>query len=174
MIAPELTSTPFRDCPHAPGAFAIAAELVTARGLVTTERGRALVEKARGLAADPRIDVLSITDNPDGHAMLAPDTLGTDLLSRGQKVVIHLACKDWDRSALESRGWAARTDGLLPRLRHHQPHAARARGRPPRHAQLSRHRQGQCAGAHQRLGQRCWAATTRRSRATSVDKSRDR
>ena len=31
---------------------------------------------ARALAEDPRIDVLSITDNPGGHAMLAPDTLG--------------------------------------------------------------------------------------------------
>ena len=60
---------------------------------------------ARDLAADPRIDVLSITDNPGGHAMLSPDALGTDLISRGQEVIIHLACKDWNRNALESRGW---------------------------------------------------------------------
>jgi methylenetetrahydrofolate reductase (NADPH) len=107
-----LTSTPFRDCLQAPGAFAIAVELVTARGLVTTERSRALVEKARALAEDPRIDVLSITDNPGGHAMLAPDTLGTDLLSRGQEVIIHLACKDWNRNALESRGWKLASEGF--------------------------------------------------------------
>ena len=44
-----MTSTPFRDCLQAPGAFAIAVELVTARGVVTTERSRALVEKARAL-----------------------------------------------------------------------------------------------------------------------------
>jgi methylenetetrahydrofolate reductase (NADPH) len=107
-----LTSTPFRDCLQAPGAFAIAVELVTARGLVTTERSRALVEKARALADDPRIDVLSITDNPGGNAMLAPDTLGTDLVSRGQEVVIHLACKDWNRNALESRGWKLASEGF--------------------------------------------------------------
>jgi methylenetetrahydrofolate reductase (NADPH) len=107
-----LTSTPFRDCLRAPGAFAIAVELVTARGVVTTERSRALVEKARALADDPRIDVLSITDNPGGHAMLAPDTLGTDLLSRGQEVIIHLACKDWNRNALESRGWKLASEGF--------------------------------------------------------------
>jgi methylenetetrahydrofolate reductase (NADPH) len=107
-----LTSTPFRDCLQAPGAFAIAVELVTARGVVTTERSRALVEKARALADDPRIDVLSITDNPGGHAMLAPDTLGTDLLSRGQEVIIHLACKDWNRNALESRGWKLASEGF--------------------------------------------------------------
>ena len=107
-----MTSTPFRDSLQAPGAFAIAVELVTARGMVTTERSRALVEKARALADDPRIDVLSITDNPGGNAMLAPDTLGTDLVSRGQEVIIHLACKDWNRNALESRGWKLASEGF--------------------------------------------------------------
>ena len=107
-----MTSTPFRKCLEMPGGFTIAVELVTARGLVTAERSRALVEKARTLAADPRIDVLSITDNPGGHAMLAPDTLGTDLLSRGQEVIIHLACKDWNRNALESRGWKLASEGF--------------------------------------------------------------
>ena len=107
-----MTSTPFRDCLQAPGAFAIAVELVTARGMVTTERSRALVDKARALADDPRIDVLSITDNPGGNAMLAPDTLGTDLVSRGQQVIIHLACKDWNRNALESRGWKLASEGF--------------------------------------------------------------
>jgi methylenetetrahydrofolate reductase (NADPH) len=107
-----LTSTPFRDSVQAPGAFAIAVELVTARGMVTTDRSRALVDKARALADDPRIDVLSITDNPGGNAMLAPDTLGTDLVSRGQEVIIHLACKDWNRNALESRGWKLASEGF--------------------------------------------------------------
>jgi methylenetetrahydrofolate reductase (NADPH) len=64
-----------------------------------------VLELARELAADPRVDVLSITDNPGGHAMFSPDALGTDLISRGQEVIIHLACKDWNRNALESRGW---------------------------------------------------------------------
>jgi len=36
---------------------------------------------ARDLAADPRIDVLSITDNPGGHAMLSPDAPGTDVVN---------------------------------------------------------------------------------------------
>jgi methylenetetrahydrofolate reductase (NADPH) len=107
-----LTAAPFRECLQVPGSFSIAVELVTARGVVTTERSRALVDKARALADDPRIDVLSITDNPGGHAMLAPDTLGTDLLSRGQEVIIHLACKDWNRNALESRGWKLASEGF--------------------------------------------------------------
>jgi methylenetetrahydrofolate reductase (NADPH) len=94
-----------------PGSFVVAAELVTSRGLLTAG-GNGVLELARELAADPRIDVLSITDNPGGHAMLAPDTLGTDLVSRGQEVIIHLSCKDWNRNALESRGWQLGSEGF--------------------------------------------------------------
>jgi methylenetetrahydrofolate reductase (NADH) len=95
-----------------PGSFVVAAELVTSRGLITAATGRGVLETARELADDPRIDVLSITDNPGGHAMLAPDTLGTDLVGRGQEVIIHLSCKDWNRNALESRGWKLSSEGF--------------------------------------------------------------
>jgi len=95
-----------------PGGFVAVAELVTSRGLLSAESGRALQARARELAANPRIDVLSITDNPGGNAMLAPDTLGNDLLSLGQEVIIHLACKDWNRNALESRGWKLGSEGF--------------------------------------------------------------
>ena len=103
---------PLRDQLARPGAFVVAAELVTSRGLITADTSRRALETARELAADPRVDVLSITDNPGGHAMLSPDTLGTDLVSRGQEVVIHLSCKDWNRNALESRGWKLGSEGF--------------------------------------------------------------
>ena len=103
---------PLREQLARPGAFVVAAELVTSRGLITADSSRKVLEMARALAADARIDVLSITDNPGGHAMLAPDTLGTDLISRGQEVIIHLSCKDWNRNALESRGWKLGSEGF--------------------------------------------------------------
>jgi methylenetetrahydrofolate reductase (NADH) len=102
----------FREKIAAPDTFVVAAEVVTSRGVITTGSGRSVLRLARELAEDPRIDVLSITDNPGGHAMLAPDTLGTDLVSRGQEVIIHLACKDWNRNALESRGWKLASEGF--------------------------------------------------------------
>ncbi len=106
--------------PHVPlreqlgrsGAFVVVAELVTSRGLITADSSRLVLETARELADDPRVDVLSITDNPGGHAMLSPDMLGTDLISRGQEVIIHLSCKDWNRNALESRGWKLGSEGF--------------------------------------------------------------
>ena len=102
----------FRERLARPGAFVVAAEVVTSRGLITAESSRRVMAMARELAADPRIDVLSITDNPGGNAMLSPDTLGTDLVSRGQEVIIHLSCKDWNRNALESRGWKLGSEGF--------------------------------------------------------------
>lgn len=101
-----------RDILSEPGRFVVAAELVTSRGPITSEGGAKVLALARDLAADPRIDVLSITDNPGGHAMLSPDALGTDLVGRGQEVIIHLACKDWNRNALESRGWQLSSGGF--------------------------------------------------------------
>ena len=105
-------SSTFRERLGEPGSFVVAAELVTSRGLITQTTGRELLAVARALAEDPRVDVLSITDNPGGHAMLAPDTLGTDLVSRGQDVVIHHSCKDWNRNALESRAWKLSSEGF--------------------------------------------------------------
>jgi methylenetetrahydrofolate reductase (NADH) len=111
-MQPDPTPIPFREQLTRPGAFVVAAELVTSRGLITADSSRRVLEVARELAADPRVDVLSITDNPGGHAMLAPDTLGTDLIARGQEVIIHLSCKDWNRNALESRGWKLGSEGF--------------------------------------------------------------
>jgi methylenetetrahydrofolate reductase (NADPH) len=92
--------------------FITAAELVTSRGLITETRAQRALEIARALVDDPRIDVLSITDNPAGDAMLSADTMGTDLISRGQEVIIHLACKDWNRNAIQSRAWKLSSEGF--------------------------------------------------------------
>ena len=104
-------SVRLRDRFAQPGSFIVTAEIVTSRGALGAEGGKAL-GLARELATDPRIDALSITDNPGGHAMLAPDALGTDLMTSGQEVIIHLACKDWNRNALESRGWQLASAGF--------------------------------------------------------------
>ena len=92
--------------------FVTAVELVTSRGLLSDQEGQRVLARARDLAESPRIDVLSITDNPAGNAMLAADTLGTDLMSHGQEVIIHLACKDCNRNSLQSRGWNLASEGF--------------------------------------------------------------
>jgi len=101
-----------RDLLQETPAFVICVELVTSRGLITERSGRRVLELARGLAQHPHVHALSITDNPGGNAMISADTLGTDLISRGQEVIIHLSCKDWNRNALQSRGWKHASEGF--------------------------------------------------------------
>ena len=95
-----------------PSGFVTCVELVTSRGIITERSGRRVLDLARRLANHPRIDALSITDNPGGNAMLGADTLGTDLIARGQEVIIHLSCKDWNRNAIQSRGWELASGGF--------------------------------------------------------------
>ena len=92
--------------------FVTCVELVTSRGVITERDGRKVLELARGLSEHPEVHALSITDNPGGNAMIGSDVLGTDLISRGQEVIIHLSCKDWNRNGLQSRGWQLASGGF--------------------------------------------------------------
>jgi methylenetetrahydrofolate reductase (NADH) len=95
-----------------PGSFIVAAELVTGHGPLGTPSGAAVLEHARTLADDPRIDLLSITENPGGTAMLAPEAIALDARARGRESIVHVSCKDANRNALESRGWQLASAGL--------------------------------------------------------------
>jgi len=92
--------------------FIYCVELVTSRGLITERDGRRVLALARRLVEHPQVHGLSITDNPGGNAMINADTLGTDLLARGQEVIIHLSCKDWNRNALQGRAWQLASEGF--------------------------------------------------------------
>ena len=85
--------------------FVIAVEIETSRGLMIERRWQRTADLARQLADFDQVDVLAITDNPGGHPHISPEVLGTELLSRGQEVNIHLSCKDFNRNGLESRLW---------------------------------------------------------------------
>ena len=103
---------PLRKLLHETDEFVHIAELVTSRGLITEKAGRQVLALARRLSEHPQFHALSITDNPGGNAMINADTLGTDLLSRGQEVIIHISCKDWNRNALQSRAWQLASEGF--------------------------------------------------------------
>ncbi len=87
-------------------------ELVTSRGVITEKNSRKVMTLARRLVEHPQIHGASITDNPGGNAMICADTLGRDLISRGQEVIIHLSCKDWNRNGLQGRAWQLASEGF--------------------------------------------------------------
>ncbi|HWI22900.1 MAG TPA: methylenetetrahydrofolate reductase C-terminal domain-containing protein [Baekduia sp.] len=106
-----MSSAAFRDLLRG-DEFLFAAELVTSRGTLFDKRAARALEMGRTLAADERFSLLSITDNPAGSAMLAPETLGREIKNLGQEVNIHLACKDANRNGLQARAFALASEGF--------------------------------------------------------------
>lgn len=86
--------------------FTLTFELVPGRGSRSTQHTKAL-ELAHDIAHDGRICALSVTDNAGGHAMLAPDVVGQEILACGLDVISHFSCKDKNRNKMESLlfGW---------------------------------------------------------------------
>lgn len=86
-------------------------ELVTSRGILQNE-GSQTLRFAHELMDYHLLDFISITDNPGGSPMMAPETLGLSLLKEGHNVNIHITCKDRNRNALEMRAWQFASDGF--------------------------------------------------------------
>lgn len=65
------------------------------------------VDTLKGIAADAfadgRISAVSITDNPGGNPSLSPDAIGHEVFRVGMDVIVHFACRDMNRSGMESR-----------------------------------------------------------------------
>ncbi len=83
--------------------FIYSMEMVTGRGL--TEKDLTLLEsEAKEATNYGKIDVLSFTDNPGGNTRLMPDYFaGLQQKDGGPSVLVHVACKDYNRAGLESR-----------------------------------------------------------------------
>jgi methylenetetrahydrofolate reductase (NADPH) len=94
------------------GRFGYGAEVVTTRGLEPVDPPGNLASFAKDLLADPRIGWISITDNPGGGPMLPPDWLAGLVADRRQRVVLHLTCKDLNRSGLEAAAWRYASEGF--------------------------------------------------------------
>lgn len=92
--------------------FHYGAELVTTRGITEAGKPNQLVALGEALAADDRISWLSVTDNPGGSPMLAPDWLADVLSEHEIEIVVHLTCKDLNRNGLESAAWRYAASGF--------------------------------------------------------------
>jgi methylenetetrahydrofolate reductase (NADPH) len=95
-----------------PTAFATAVELVPWAGELVDTLGASQLEAAQDLAGNPRITAMSITDNAGGHSKLSPSMLGERVQQLGHDAIVHLACRDRSRHALQSLGWELLSRGL--------------------------------------------------------------
>ncbi len=83
----------------------VVAELVPWAGALEDPAGERARRLAGELEADSRISAMSITDNAGGHARLSPEVLAGELVARGRRVIVHVTCRDRNRSELLSLAW---------------------------------------------------------------------
>ena len=95
-----------------PTAPVVVAELVPWAGALDDPAGDRTRKLASELEGDPRIAALSITDNAGGHARLSPEILARELVERGRRVIVHVTCRDRNRSELLSLGWRLHSAGI--------------------------------------------------------------
>ena len=101
-----------RDALGGSGGAVVVAELVPWAGALDDPAGERARRLATELEADPRITALSITDNAGGHARLSPEVMAAELVSRGRRVIVHVTCRDRNRSELLSLGWRLHSAGI--------------------------------------------------------------
>jgi len=99
----------FRHALTAGSSFLIGAEIVHTRGVPSAIN---LPTLARDLLTDQRIHYISLTDNPGGHPMLPPDWLARQFAEFAPNIILHLSCKDLNRSGLESQLWRYAAEGF--------------------------------------------------------------
>ena len=95
-----------------PAGWATVVELVPWAGELVDAKGASQLKAAQDLAGNPRITAMSITDNAGGHAKLSPSTLGEQVQKVGHDAIVHMACRDRSRNALQSLGWELLSRGL--------------------------------------------------------------
>jgi methylenetetrahydrofolate reductase (NADPH) len=101
----------FQEQIQAGDSFPIGAEIVTSRG-ISALKSDSLFGIARNLLSDDRIAWISVTDNPGGIPMLPPDWLTGHLAEFVPNIILHLTCKDLNRSGLESNLWRYAAEGF--------------------------------------------------------------
>ncbi|MCD6272186.1 MAG: methylenetetrahydrofolate reductase C-terminal domain-containing protein [Deltaproteobacteria bacterium] len=85
-----------------PDKFVVTLELVPGRASFGKSIDTILAI-AQNAFDDGRISAVSITDNPGGNPSISPDVLGYEIFKRGMDVIVHFACRDMNRTGMESR-----------------------------------------------------------------------
>ena len=101
----------FRDKLTGSDDFVVTFELVPGR----SGRGRTarkVMSFAEQAAEHGRLAALTLTDNPGGNPSLSPDELGRRIINLGMDTVVHMTCRDANRSGIFSRSQQLDTMGV--------------------------------------------------------------
>jgi methylenetetrahydrofolate reductase (NADPH) len=94
------------------GEFAITCEFVPGRGMSgpAVDAPVAFARAIRELGAD--VHAVSLTDSPGGNPAILPDVIGAEIMELGMDALVHFACRDVNRNAMEARAMALARRGV--------------------------------------------------------------
>lgn len=101
----------YKEALHDKDTFSVSWELVPGRGAKEKAQDQVL-ELARQASEDPRIQSITLTDNPSGKPAIHPFPLADELKALDVEALIHFTCKDKNRSDIESELHALERHGL--------------------------------------------------------------
>lgn len=99
------TKLSFSEALADPAQLSVTWELVPGRG-AREKAQEHLVKMAELAAKDPRINAITITDNPGGKSAIAAYAMAVEAKQRGIEPLVHFTSKDKNRNALESELYA--------------------------------------------------------------------
>ncbi|MCX8045238.1 MAG: methylenetetrahydrofolate reductase C-terminal domain-containing protein [Desulfobacterota bacterium] len=96
-----MASIPFRHAVKDPELFCVTWEQVPGKGAVERQQEE-ILSNAEQAVASGRIHALGVTDNPGGNPSLSVELLCAEMSRLGIEPVVHFACRDKNRNAIES------------------------------------------------------------------------
>ncbi|MBN2231747.1 MAG: methylenetetrahydrofolate reductase C-terminal domain-containing protein [Deltaproteobacteria bacterium] len=84
-----------------PNDFCVTWEQIPGRGAFEMQHEEVIDNVAKA-AAGGKIDAISVTDNPGGNPALSTEMLCVQIKKAGMEPLVHLACRDKNRSEIES------------------------------------------------------------------------
>jgi len=94
-----------------PETFCVTWEQIPGRGAFEIQQEHVIDNVARA-AEGGRIHAISVTDNPGGNPALSTEMLCAQIKKSGMEPLVHLACRDKNRSEIESMLYGVAAEGV--------------------------------------------------------------
>lgn len=104
-------ANPLKEAILDPGTFCVTWEQIPGRGAFEIQQEQVIDNVAKA-AEGGRIHALSVTDNPGGNPALSTEMLCAEIKKLGTEPLVHLACRDKNRSEIESMLYGLAAEGV--------------------------------------------------------------
>lgn len=104
-------ANPLKEAILDPDTFCVTWEQIPGRGAFEIQQEQVIDNVAKA-AEGGRIHALSVTDNPGGNPALSTEMLCAEIKKLGTEPLVHLACRDKNRSEIESMLYGLAAEGV--------------------------------------------------------------